>query len=391
MTAVRDRVSGVRFQDKAQEKAMRKAFVVLALGAMFFALCSTASAQQSKPYRIGVLVPGEAWYEIIDGLRIGLKQLGLEEGKQFNLSIRDWQGNAKTAEETAKKFEQEKVNLIYATSTNSAIMARRVTAEIPIIFCAGTDPVVVGLVDSFANPGGRLTGVYHPITDLAPKRLEILKEIVPKLRRVVTFYDPRRPTGIESSKLAREAARQMGLQLIERHVGSGKELQAGVRALRAGEVDAYLAVSDPIASNEAQFIIEMAKVKRLPTMFEHLSHVPMGGLASYAVSFHEMGRLSAKYVQRILTGVKPQDLPVEGVDKIELVINLKTAKEIGLTVPPNVLYRADRIIKQQRARRKGEEQKQRGTNLINESGQSYQVISNFEFRIERENNGTSSN
>jgi putative tryptophan/tyrosine transport system substrate-binding protein len=224
-------------------------------------------------------------------------------------------------------------------------VARGVTAEIPIIFCAGTDPVVVGLVDSFANPGGRLTGVYHPITDLTAKRLEILKEIVPKLRRVVTFYDPRRPTGIESSKLAREAARQMGLQLVERHVGSGEELQAGVRALRAGEVDAYLAASDPIASNEAQFIIDTAKVKRLPTMFEHLSHVPKGGLASYAVSFHEMGRLSAKYVQRILTGVKPHELPVEGVDKISLVINLKTAKQIGLTIPPNVLYRADRVIK----------------------------------------------
>jgi putative tryptophan/tyrosine transport system substrate-binding protein len=110
-------------------------------------------------------------------------------------------------------------------------------------------------------------------------------------------------------------------------------------------VDAYLAVSDAIASNEAQFIIDTAKVKRLPTMFDFLSHVPKGGLASYAVSFHEMGRLSAKYVQRILTGVKPKDLPVEGVDKIALVINLKTAKDIGLTVPPNVLARADKVIK----------------------------------------------
>jgi putative ABC transport system substrate-binding protein len=118
-----------------------------------------------------------------------------------------------------------------------------------------------------------------------------------------------------------------------------------VRALRAGEVDAYLAVSDAIASNQAQLIIETARVKRLPTMFDFLSHVAKGGLASYAVSFHEMGRLSAKYVQRILTGVKPQDLPVEGVDKISLVINLKTAKQIGLTIPPNVLARADRVIK----------------------------------------------
>ena len=321
-----------------------KTIVVLLVG-LTLAAVHLAEAQQPKVYRVGVLLPGEAWYEIIDGLRVGLKHLGLEEGKQYALAIRDWKGDAKAAEEAARKFEQEKVNLIYTTSTNSTIAARRATAEIPIVFCAGTDPVFVGLVDSFAKPGGRLTGIYQPATDLTAKRLEILKEIVPNLRRVVTFYDPRRPTAIESSKLAREAAQQMGLQLVERHVASVEELQTGVRALRPGEVDAYLAVSDAIASNEAQFIIDTAKVKRLPTMFDFLSHVPKGGLASYAVSFHEMGRLSAKYVQRILTGVKPKDLPVEGVDKIALVINLKTAKDIGLTVPPNVLARADKVIK----------------------------------------------
>ena len=116
------------------------------LCAIFFALCSPAAqAQQSKMYRVGILLPGEAWYEIIDGLRVGLKQLGLEEGKQITLAIRDWKGDAKAAEATAKTFEQEKINLIYATSTNSTITARRATAEIPIVFCAGTDPVAVGL------------------------------------------------------------------------------------------------------------------------------------------------------------------------------------------------------------------------------------------------------
>ena len=125
-----------------------------------------------------------------------------------------------------RNFEQEKIDLIYTTSTNSTIAARRATTEIPIVFCAGTDPVVVGLVDSFAKPGGRLTGVYHPSTDLTAKRLEILKEMVPKLRRVVIFYDPRLRTGIESSKFAREAAQQMGLQLLERHFATVEELQA---------------------------------------------------------------------------------------------------------------------------------------------------------------------
>jgi putative ABC transport system substrate-binding protein len=118
-----------------------------------------------------------------------------------------------------------------------------------------------------------------------------------------------------------------------------------VHALKAGEVDAYLAVSDAVAGNQAQLIIDTARVKRLPTMFDFLSHVTKGGLAGYTVSFHEMGRLSAKYVQRILTGVNPKDLPVQGVDKIELVMNLKTAKQIGLMISPNVLARADKVIK----------------------------------------------
>jgi putative ABC transport system substrate-binding protein len=307
---------------------------------------ATAEAQQPKPYRVGVLLPGEAWYEIINGLRFGLRQLGLEEGKQFVLDIRDTKADLKTAEEAARNLEREKVNLIFTTRTSVTIAARRATANIPIVFSAGSDPVVLGLVESFAKPGGRLTGVYEPGTDLTAKRLEILREIVPKLRRLVAFYDPRNPVASQSAKLAREeVARVRGIDLIERHFASVEELQAGIRAVRVGEVDAFFQLSDSMVNNQAQLIIDTARVKKLPTMFLDQSAVIKGGLASYNVSHHEVGRLSAKYVQRILTGVKPHDLPVEGVDKIELIINLKAAKQIGLTIPPNVLVRADKVIK----------------------------------------------
>jgi ABC-type uncharacterized transport system substrate-binding protein len=324
---------------------MRRKFFGLALSSMLFALCLSAEAQQPKVYRIGVLVPGEAWYEIIDGLRIGLKQLGLEENKQFALAIRDWQGDAKAAEAAAKKLEQESVDLIYASSTGSTIAARRAPADIPIVFCAGTDPVALGLVDSFSAPGGRLTGVYYRDTDLTAKRLEILKELVPKLYRVVTFYNPRTTVAIESSKLAREAAVQMGLRLIERHYTSVEELQAAIRGLKAGDADAFFAVADPVVDNQFKLIIDTARSRRLPTSFARQSFVLNGGFSSYSVSFYEVGRLSAKYVQRVVSGVAPKNIPVEGVDKIELVINLKTAKQIGLTIPQSVLYRADRVIK----------------------------------------------
>jgi putative ABC transport system substrate-binding protein len=322
-----------------------KWIVVIAIGVAFAMYGAVAQAGQAKIYRVGVITAGGPWYETIDGLRVGLKKLGFEEGKHLILAIRDMKGDVKAAEEAARNFEQEKVDLIYTTSTNVTIAAKRATADIPIVFCAGTDPVVLGLVDSFAKPGGRLVGVYERGADLTAKRLEILKEIVPKLRRVVTFYDPRNSVAIEFSKLAREAARQMGIQFVERHVASVEELQAGMRAFRAGEVDAFFQLGDPLTSNQAQLIIDTAKVKRLPTMFVNQSSVLKGGLASYSVSRHEVGRVSAKYVQRILTGVKPKDLPVEGVDKIDLVINLKTAKEIGLTVPPNVLVRAQKVIR----------------------------------------------
>ena len=325
---------------------MNKKISGFLLATILLADVPLAEAQQAKVYRVGVLIPGIAFaYEIVDGLRVGLRELGLEEGKQYVLEIRDTKGDAKAAEEAARNLEQEKVNLIYATRTSVTIAAKRATADIPIVFCAGTDPVVLGLVESFAKPGGRLTGIYEPGTDLTAKRLEILKEIVPKLRRIVTFYDPRSPVGIESSKSARAAAKQLGVELVERHIASVDDLQSGVRALKAGEVDVFFQLADPMSQSQAQLIIDTARRIKLPTMFLDQSSIIKGGLVSYGVSYHEVGRLSAKYVQRILTGAKPKDLPVQGVDKIDLAINLKTAKQIGLTISPNVLARADRVIK----------------------------------------------
>jgi putative tryptophan/tyrosine transport system substrate-binding protein len=315
------------------------------LATLLLAAVPLTQAQQPKVYRIGIIVQGEAWYETIEGLRVGLKQLGLEEGKQFTLAIRDMKGDIKAADEAARNFEQEKVNLIYTASTSVTIPAKRATADIPIVFCAGADPVVLGLVESFAKSGGRLTGVYSRTTDLMAKRLEILKEMVPKLRRVVTFYDPHNPVPSQSAKFTQEAARRMGIQFVERQVNSIEELQAGMGALRAGEADAFFEVQDPMVQSQAQLIIDTARVKRLPTMFAFLSSVIKGGLASYAVSFHETGRVSAKYVQRILAGAKPYDMPVEGIDKLDLVINLKTAKQIGLEIPQRVLARADKVIR----------------------------------------------
>jgi putative ABC transport system substrate-binding protein len=304
-----------------------------------------AEAGQAKVYRVGVILQGGLFYTMVDGLRDGLKELGLVEGKQFLLEIRDTRGDLKAVEEAAKSLEREKVDLLHTLATSVTIEARRATADIPIVFCAGADPVAIGLVDSFAKPGGRLTGVHFLTGDLTAKRLEILKEILPKLRRVVTFYNPGNPAARENARSGREAARDFRVEFVERHVASVEELQAGLRALKPGEADAYFLTPDSMVLSQAQLIIDTAKTKRLPTMFQEESLVAKGGLASYGASYHEAGRLSAKYIQRILTGTRPQDLPVETVRKTDLVFNLRTAREIGLTIPPNVLARAEKVIK----------------------------------------------
>jgi putative ABC transport system substrate-binding protein len=271
--------------------------------------------------------------------------LGYEDGKQIRLEIRDTKSDLKLVEEVARIFERERVNLIYAITTSVATAVKNVTTQIPVVFSVGTDPVGRGLVQSFGKPGGRFTGVQYSTTDLTAKRLEILKEILPKLSRVVTFYNPNNPMAMEATALAREAARQFRVQLVERQATSVEELRQRLGAFKAGEADAYFYISDSMVTSQAQLVIDMATSKKLPTMFPEQSLVAMGGLVSYGQNFYEIGRLSAKYVQKVMTGAHPQDLRVETVDKFELVINLKTAKQIGLTIPPNVLARADKVIK----------------------------------------------
>jgi putative ABC transport system substrate-binding protein len=314
------------------------------LGAMLLALCPAANAQQ-KVYRIGVVFPGGPLSETVDGLRKGLTDLGFEEGKQFTLTIRDTRGNAKEAADAARTFEQEKVNLIYAIASTVITAAKEATQSVPIVFSIGSDPVALGLVNDFAKPGGRLTGIHYLVRDLTAKRLEILKEMLPKINRVLTLFNPATTVAKEGAALAREEAKRLGLKFIERHVSSAEELRKGLQAIKAGEADAFFYIPDPMVVSQAQLIIDTAKTRRLPTMFQDQSLVAKGGLASYGQNYQEIGRLSAKLVYRVLNGTPPRDLRVETFDDVELVINLKTAKELGLTIPPNLLARAKKVIK----------------------------------------------
>jgi putative ABC transport system substrate-binding protein len=229
-----------------------------------------------------------------------------------------------------------------STSVTSA--TKRATKSVPIVFYAGVDPVAAGLVEQFRKPGGRHTGIYSRYVDLTAKRLELLKELAPKTQRVVVFYNPDNLSGQRSVAIAREAARQLKLNLIERQIASVEELHAGLRALRPGEADAFGYMADAMVISQSDLIIEIAKAKRMLTIFADPATVAKGGLASYGESYYSIGQLSAKLVHRVLLGADPGDLPIEQLDRVHFVINLKTASALGLTIPQSVLARADEVI-----------------------------------------------
>src|ERR1022692_1431537 len=309
----------------------RRTFIgSVASGVLAAPLSAFAQAQRAKVYRVGVIHEGGPYHVGVDGLKEGLKELGFAEGKDYVLDIRDLKGNLKAAEEVARSLEREKVDLIYTEASSVTIAVKRATTGVPIVFAVGGDPVVDGLVESYAKPGGRLTGVDIHSEDTTAKRLEILKAILPGLHRVVTFYDPSNPIALAAAKSAEEAARQLDVVLVERRVASAEGLRLGVEALKAQEVDAFFYINDAMVTSQAQFIIDMATAKRFPTMFYETSLVKQGALAAYGSSYYEAGRLSAKYVQRVLTGTRPQNLPVETLSIVKLVVNLKTARAIGI-------------------------------------------------------------
>ena len=322
-----------------------KWIAVITLAVTFVLGGAAAHAQQAKVERIGVIYLGEVFVTVVDGLRAGLKELGVQEGKQVALDIQDLKGDVKAAGSVAEKFEREKVKLIFTNTSSVTTAAMKATMNIPIVFAVGSDPVALGYAKSFAQPGGRLTGVQYLARDLTAKRLEILKEFLPKLRQVVAFYNPDNSVSVGGAKLGREEAQRQKIKLVERHVKSINELHAALDALKAGEFDAYLYMPDAMVVSQSQRVVDVARAKKLPSMFHDQVVVARGGLASYGQSYFEIGRRAAKYVQRVLSGTPPAELRVETIEDVELAFNLITAKQIGVTIPPNVLARAQKVIR----------------------------------------------
>jgi len=304
---------------------------------------STAQTQPTERGRkIGVILDGSQQRAGLDGLRDGFGP----RIDALEFMVRDAEGELAAVEAHARELEQAGAEVLVVFATTPTLAARRATASVPIVFTIGTDPVQVGLVETIAKPGGRLTGVNYSATELTAKRLEILREFMPRIRRVTTFYTPENPAAIASLEAAREAGRRLGVAVAARAVHSVAELRDTVAALRRDDGEAVFLVSDAMVSSQGRLIIDRALMLGLPTVASQSSveSVAAGALLGYGFSYRALGHRAASYVVRILDGAKAGELPVDTVSVPTLAVNLHTAATLAIDAPPGLMFRADEVI-----------------------------------------------
>jgi ABC-type uncharacterized transport system substrate-binding protein len=334
--------------DRGKEKYMKKKITVVILCAMVFVLWVPVSAQQlTKVARIGYLVgPSTASSARYEAFRQGLRELGYVEGKNIVIEWRSSEGNRDRQRALVAELVRLKVDVIVAVGAGDIRIAKEANLTIPIVMIQGGDPVGSGFVASLARPGGNITGLATLRPELSGKRLELLKEVVPSLSRVALFGSSASPDHAQVLKEAELAAGAIGVKLQSLDIRSPKDFESSFQAALKGRAEAILVrVRGPILSPHRKEFAELAVKSRLPSIYEGLEEVEAGGLMSYGVSFTELYRRAATYVDKILKGAKPADLPVEQPTKFEFVINLKAAKQIGLTIPQWTLVKADKVIK----------------------------------------------
>lgn len=316
---------------------------ILALG--LIVASPPVEAQESKVYRIGYLVPRTALKPRDKAFLQGLRDLGYVEGK--NLIVEARLGTRQQLPKFAAELVDLNVDVIVAPGTPPAKAAKTATKTIPIVFAVIADPVGAGFVNSLARPGGNLTGLTPSSAELSGKRLELLKEIIPSVTRVAVLSTPDYPLPLktEALKEMEAAARALGVRLQLVEVRGRNDFGRAFSAVSQERAEALTVLPVPMFRAEQKRIIDFAAKNRLPTVFHWKPYVEAGGLMSYGPDGVALYRRAASYVDKLLKGAKPADLPVERARDFELVLNLKTAKQIGVTIPNSVLYRADKVIK----------------------------------------------
>ena len=322
--------------------------VACLLASAFLTTVSLVDAQQATNIsRIGFLI-GPAPSAVIvrtEAFRQGLRELGYIEGKNIVIEWRYAEAKLDRLPELAAELVRIKVAVIVAGGPTPTRAAKNATSTIPIVMAQHTDPVGSGLVASLARPGGNITGLSTLAPEVSGKRLELLKEIFPKLVRVAVFGTSKSASSAHELRGVELAAGMLGLKLQLLDIVGPKDVETAFRAATKEHADAALVLSSGVIANRQAEIAELAIKSRLPTMYYRSEFVETGGLMSYGVSFTDLDRRAATYVDKILKGAKPADLPVEQPMKFEFVVNLKAAKQIGLTIPATVMARADRVIR----------------------------------------------
>lgn len=301
---------------------------------------AVAHAQAGKVYRIGFLRDGQPPQSYVDAFQQGLRERGYVDGRSVVVELRV--GSLDQLPQLAEELVRLKVDVIVASPGSAALAAKKATTAIPIVFATVNYPVEIGLVSSLARPGGNITGTSFNAAELAGKRLELLKEVVPTLRRVAVLSHPPYHTYTLQLKEAEVAARRLGLEVESMPVRGPNDLDAAFKVVRGA--DALLQLDMPFFTTHRARVAELAARSRLPAIYGYRPMVEAGGLMSYGPDIADLHRRAATYVAKILTGAKPGDLPVEQPTKFEFVINSKTAKLLGLTIPPSLLLRADQVI-----------------------------------------------
>jgi putative ABC transport system substrate-binding protein len=326
---------------------MKKIFSHLALCAMLFALCLSAEAQQPvRIPRIGILIPTSASFysSRVEALRQRLRDHGYVEGKNIVIEYRYAEGKLERLPDLTAELVRLKVDVI--VTAGSAILAtKKATQTIPIVFGAAADPVGSGFVSSLARPGGNITGLSVMSPDLDSKRLELLKEAFPKVARGAFLWEPGGSRGNPALTEMEAPAKALGLKLQSLPVRGLDDVEgAFARAKREG-AQALITTPHPLINTQQRLVLDFAAKNRLPAIYATSEFVEAGGLMSYAPSYTDLFRRAGDFVDKILKGTKPADIPVEQPMKFEFVVNLNAAKQSGVTIPPNVLVRADKVIK----------------------------------------------
>jgi ABC-type uncharacterized transport system substrate-binding protein len=323
----------------------RRKFITLGSAAAAWPLAARAQ-QAGKLPTIGFLVPGTP---LTESQRVAafvqrLRELGWIEGRTVTIEVRWAEGSNDRVAEIAVELVRIKVDVIVTTGTPAALAAKQATSAIPIVFAAAADPVGTGLVASLARPGGNITGLSLQQADLAGKRLELLREVIPALRRLAILANVGNPNAVPEMGEVRAAARTLGLEVTVFEIRRAEDIAPAFEVLIKDRSEALYVVGDPLLTTNRLRINTFALAARLPTMFTQRQYVEAAGLMSYGPNFPDLSRRAADYVDKILRGAKPADLPVEQPTKFDLVINLVAAKALGLTVPPTLLARADEVI-----------------------------------------------